>query len=148
MNYLWIFLCLIAMVLAGIHPLIYKILTKNIKDLPIVLAFIFLFAGIISLLYLTFNYKSIINYTKNNFTNFKYIIALSLIILIFNFCVSYAVQFSPNICICVLILNLSVFVTIAIEYLFFKHKFNIQTIFGFILAVIGLTIAILFSSKK
>ena len=80
-----IFLCFIAMVLAG-PSVIYKLLNKNINDLPIVLAYIFLFAGIF--LYYTLNYKSTINYTKNNFTNFKYITALSLIILIFNFCVS------------------------------------------------------------
>ncbi len=145
MKYIWIFLCFIAMILAGIHPCIYKILNKNINDLPIVLAYIFLFAGIFSLLYLILNYKSTINYTKNNFTNFKYITALSLIILIFNYCVSYAVKFSPNVCICVLIINLSVFVTLAIDYLFFKYKFNIQTILGFILTVIGLSISIYFS---
>ena len=145
---IWIYLCFIAMVLAGIHPCIYKVLNKNIKELPIVLAFIFLITGIFSLLYLTLNFKSAINYTKNNFTNFKYITALSLVILIFNFCVSYSVKFSPNVCICVLIINLSIFVTLAIDYLFFKHKFNIQTIIGFILAVIGLSISIYFSRKK
>jgi drug/metabolite transporter (DMT)-like permease len=35
-----------------------------------------------------------------------------------------------------------------IDYLFFKHKFNIQTIIGFIIAVIGLSISIYFSNKK
>ena len=99
-------------------------------------------------LYLTLNFKSAINYTKNNFTNFKYILALSLIILIFNLCISYALKFSPNICICLLIVNLNIFIAMIIDYLFFKHKFNIQTIIGFIIAVIGLSISIYFSNKK
>ena len=148
MNYIWIFLCLIAMILAEIHPAFYKQLNKNIKELPIVIAFIFLLTGIFSLLYLTLNFKSAINYTKNNFTNFKYILALSLIILIFNLCISYALKFSPNICICLLIINLNIFIAMGIDYLFFKHKFNIQTIIGFIIAVVGLSISIYFSNKK
>ena len=78
--------------ISRIHPVIYKLLNKNINIYQYISLYIFI-CGIFSLLYLTLNYKSTINYTKNNFTNFKYITALSLFILIFKKFVCIFMQF-------------------------------------------------------
>ena len=147
MKNLWIYLCIIAMIVAGIHPSFYKLLNKNIYELPIVISLIFCITGLISFLYICFNYKSVINYISNNDSKLKYILVLAIIIIIFNLSISYAIKFSPNICMCLLIVNLNIFIALLIDYLFFKYKFNIQTILGFIIAVIGLSISIYYSKK-
>ena len=145
MKHLWIYLCIIAMIVAGIHPSFYKILNQNITDLPIVISLIFSITGLISFIYICINYKSVINYINNNNSKLKYIFALAIIILIFNLSISYAIKFSPNVCICLLIINLNIFIALIIDYLFFNYKFNIQTILGFIIATIGLSISIIYS---
>jgi drug/metabolite transporter (DMT)-like permease len=137
------------MIVSGLHPSFYKNINQNITDLPIVLSLIFFITGLISFLYIFINYKSVINYINNNNNNnnskLKYIFAIAIIILIFNLSISYAIKFSPNVCICLLIINLNIFIALIIDYLFFNYKFNIQTILGFIIATIGLSISIIYS---
>jgi drug/metabolite transporter (DMT)-like permease len=140
MKNLWIYLCIIALILSGIHPAFYKALNKNTNDIPFVISFIFLIIGIISLLYLLLNYKLSINYIKNNYYNFKYIFILAFIIITFNYCISLALKTSPNTCICLLIINLNIIIALLVDRFFFNYKFNIPTIIGFFIAILGLCI--------
>ena len=147
MKYLWIYLCLLCLILSGIHPAFYKHLNKKLTDIPFVISFIFLIIGFISLLYLCFNYKSSINYIKNNNSSFKYIFILAFIIITFNYCISIALKTSPNTCICLLIINLNVIVALLIDRFFFNYKFNLPTIIGFLIAIFGLLIVNYYSKN-
>jgi len=143
--YLWVYLSIIAMILTGLHPVCYKILNKDNKNIFTNIALIFFILGILSSIYLFFNYKSTLNYIKQNNANLKYIFALSLIILAINICISNAIKLSPNTCFCLLIINLNILVTLLFDIFFLKYNFNYKSIIGIFITLIGLSIIIYYS---
>lgn len=148
MKNLWILFALIAMFVSGIHTICFKFM--NNKFIDIGLAFIFLFAGFLSLVYILFNNNRLKNFLKQE--NSKKIILIALLIgifiIIFNTSLLYSINNSPKVSYCLLIINLNIIITLLIGYFLFKEKLNFKTFLGMLLSLIGLSIVIYYSNEK
>ena len=148
MNYLWILFALIAMFVSAIHAICFKFMNNKFTDIG--LAFIFLFAGFLSLVYILFNNNRLKDFLKQE--NSKKIISIALLIgifiIIFNSSLLYSVNNSPKISYCLLIVNLNIIIALIISYFLFKEKLNLKTFLGMLLSILGLSIVIYYSNEK
>lgn len=128
------------------HAVIHKYITIfNSEYNDISVAFVFIFAGILSFLYLLYNKNKTTQVFKNKKINIVLLLSLvlSIIILTYNICISNSVRLTSNISYCILIINFNIIVTSILSYYLFKQKINIYTLFGILIALIGLSIVIL-----
>jgi len=151
MKYTWVLLALLALLTAGIHPIMFKQIKKYNQNNNIILALMFLFGGILALIYIIFNFD-VINYEKFiKDKNFKtcclYIFLTISIIILFNISLLYSIQISPNILYTSLIINLNLLITILFAYLLFNEKINYITFIGVLIVLFGLSI-IIYSSNN
>tara|TARA_B100000424_G_C22650966_1_gene358970 strand:+ start:141 stop:587 length:447 start_codon:yes stop_codon:yes gene_type:complete len=148
MEKIWIIFAVIAMFVSGIHTICLKYI--NNKFIDIGLAFIFLFAGFLSLIYILFKNNRFKNFLKEK--NSKNVILTALLIgifiIIFNSSLLYSINNSPKVSYCLLIVNLNIIITLLIGYFLFKEKLNIKTFIGILLSLIGLSIVIYYSNEK
>lgn len=148
MQNLWIFFALIAMFVSAIHTICLKYI--NNKFIDIGLAFIFLFTGFFSLIYILLNNNRLNNFLKQK--NSKKIVLMALLIsifiIIFNISLFYSLNNSPKVSYCLLIVNLNIIIAVIIGYFLFKEKFNLKTLLGMLLSILGLSIVIYNSNEK
>jgi len=148
MQNLWIIFAFIAMFVSGLHTICLKYM--NNKFIDIGLAFIFLFAGFLSLVYILFNNNRLKDFFKQE--NSKKIILMALLIgifiIIFNSSLLYSINNSPKVSYCLLIVNLNIIIALIISYFLFKEKLNFKTFLGMLLSIFGLSIVIYYSNEK
>tara|TARA_B100000035_G_scaffold314279_1_gene330127 strand:+ start:5024 stop:5476 length:453 start_codon:yes stop_codon:yes gene_type:complete len=150
MNYYWALFAFLAMLVSSLHTITHKYLTiynNNFNNISV--AFIFIFTGLFSLLYLIYNYKQVneVITNKNSNTIILLSIILAFIILCYNFCISNSLINAPNISYCHLIVNLNVVLSLLASYLLFKQKINTKTFIGIIIALFGVGIVVYHSNE-
>lgn len=148
MQNLWIIFAFIAMFVSGVHTICLKYMNNKFTDIG--LAFIFLFAGFLSLLYILVNTNRLKNFFKQE--NSKKVVLMALLIgifiIIFNSSLLYSVNSSPKVSYCLLIVNLNIIIALIISYFLFKERLNFKTFLGMLLSIIGLSIVIYYSNEK
>ena len=150
MNANWIILALSAMFISSFHTIIHKYITLfNKKNTNISVAFVFIFTGILSFLYLLYNKTQMIDVFNNK--KFNIIILLSLllsfVILSFNICMSNAIKMSPNAAYCLLIVNFNIILTFILACYLFNQKINSKTFTGILISFFGIGMVIYYSNE-
>jgi drug/metabolite transporter (DMT)-like permease len=150
MKYLWVLFALLALFASGIHPILFKELKNYNDDIYILLSFIFLFTGILALIYIILNLKKYKNFVTKKSFNKCCLITLftALIIIIFNVGLMQSIAIAPKISYTLLIINLNLLITIVLAYLFFNEKINYLTLFGIFIVLLGLSIVIYYNNEK
>lgn len=142
---IWLLFAFIAMLVSSFHTIMHKYITNfNENNNDISIAFVFIFAGILSILYLLYNKDktyTILNSKKINIILLLSFI-LSIVILSYNYCISNSVKLSSNINYCILIVNFNIIVTTIFSYYLFNQKINKNTLLGILISLIGLSIVI------
>jgi len=142
---IWLLFAVIAMLVSSFHAITHKYITIfNENNTDISIAFVFIFAGILSILYLLYNKDK--TYTIFNSKKINIILLLSfilsIIILSYNYCISNSVKLSSNVGYCILIVNFNIIITTIFSYYLFNQKINKNTLLGILISLIGLSIVI------
>ena len=150
MNYYWVLFAFLAMFVSSMHTITHKYLTiynSNFNNISV--AFIFIFTGLFSLLYLIYNYKQVnkVIINKNLNTIILLSIILACIILSYNFCISNSVINASNIGYCTLIVNLNIILSLFAGYFLFKQKINYKTFIGILITIFGIVTVIYYSNE-
>ena len=149
MKNTWIFFALIAMLLSSLHTVCLKFVKKDNNYIDIGLAFIFLFVGLFSLVYIMLNLKNLTMFFNQKHS--KDIIYLSLFIAFtiigFNTSLLFSLNETPKTSYCLLIINLNIILTLLLSYYLFKEKMNYKSLIGILIALIGLSIVIYYSNE-
>lgn len=149
MKNTWIFFALIAMLLSSLHTVCLKFIKKDNNYIDIGLAFIFLFVGLFSLVYIMLNLKNLSMFFNQKHS--KDIIYLSLFIAFtiigFNTSLLFSLNETPKTSYCLLIINLNIILTLLLSYYLFKEKMNYKSLIGILISLIGLSIVIYYSNE-
>ena len=149
MKNTWIFFALIAMLLSSLHTICLKFVKKDNNYIDIGLAFIFLFVGLFSLVYIMLNLKNLTMFFNQKHS--KDIIYLSLFIAFtiigFNTSLLFSLNKTPKTSYCLLIINLNIILTLLLSYYLFKEKINYKSLIGILISLIGLSIVIYYSNE-
>jgi len=148
MNNLWIFLSLIATIVSAIYVICLKLIDNSKYNNYIFLAITFFITGIISLIYLITSKNNRKLFISNvDYKLFIYTFLFAFIIILNNYCIQLAVEYSPNIGYSHLIINLNIIITLIAGYFLFKQKLNLMTFIGIIISLIGISIIIKYTNK-
>ncbi len=149
MKNTWIFFALIAMLLSSLHTVCLKFVKKDNNYIDIGLAFVFLFVGLFSLVYIMLNLKNLTMFFNQKHS--KDIIYLSLFIAFtiigFNTSLLFSLNETPKTSYCLLIINLNIILTLLLSYYLFKEKMNYKSLIGILISLIGLSIVIYYSNE-
>ena len=148
MNNLWIMLSILSLIISSTSVISLKYLNKlsNINS-NIIFAIIFIIMGLISSFYLLYNKNDFLKFTKNcNNKLVSFIIFLSFLLIFNNITMKKALDNSPNIGYCHMIINLNVIITLLASYFIFHEKINIYSLFGIIITLFGIFIMLYYSS--
>jgi drug/metabolite transporter (DMT)-like permease len=137
------------MLLSSLHTVCLKFVKKDNNYIDIGLAFIFLFVGLFSLVYIMLNLKNLTMFFNQK--NSKDIIYLSLFIAFtiigFNTSLLFSLNETPKTSYCLLIINLNIILTLLLSYYLFKEKMNYKSLIGILISLIGLSIVIYYSNE-
>jgi drug/metabolite transporter (DMT)-like permease len=137
------------MLLSSLHTVCLKFIKKDNNYIDIGLAFIFLFVGLFSLVYIMLNLKNLSMFFNQKHS--KDIIYLSLFIAFtiigFNTSLLFSLNETPKTSYCLLIINLNIILTLLLSYYLFKEKMNYKSLIGILISLIGLSIVIYYSNE-
>jgi drug/metabolite transporter (DMT)-like permease len=137
------------MLLSSLHTVCLKFVKKDNNYIDIGLAFIFLFVGLFSLVYIMLNLKNLTMFFNQKHS--KDIIYLSLFIAFtiigFNTSLLFSLNETPKTSYCLLIINLNIILTLLLSYYLFKEKMNYKSLIGILISLIGLSIVIYYSNE-
>ena len=149
MNYMWVYLSLIVMILSALSVIILKILKDTNIDILMLLAIGYILTGICFLIYILKNFN-VFKITINKLS--LIILFLLLAFFIFHICsqqlMAMALSTSPNTGLCHLIINTNVILTLIISFFLFKEKINFKTFLGIVVTFIGITLVIYSSDQS
>ena len=149
MNNLWIMLSILSLIISATAVISLKYLNKlsNINS-NIIFAIIFIIMGLISSFYLLYNKNDFFKFTKYcNNKLLSFIFFLSCLLIFNNITLKKALDNSPNIGYCHMIVNLNVIITILASYFIFHEKINKFSLFGIIITLLGIFIMLYYSNK-
>tara|TARA_X000000368_G_scaffold418530_1_gene418592 strand:- start:52 stop:465 length:414 start_codon:yes stop_codon:yes gene_type:complete len=137
------------MLLSSLHTVCLKFVKKDNNYIDIGLAFVFLFVGLFSLVYIMLNLKNLTMFFNQKHS--KDIIYLSLFIAFtiigFNTSLLFSLNETPKTSYCLLIINLNIILTLLLSYYLFKEKMNYKSLIGILISLIGLSIVIYYSNE-
>lgn len=138
-EHFWVYLSFIVMIIVSLKVIILTYITSLDLDNVIVMAFVFIFIGLFSLLYIIINKYDTLNFIKKCNTSIISIIILTAFTIGLQYTIMpTAYGMSPNPALCGTILNLNVILVLIISYFLFKTKINMKNILGIIVSIIGL----------
>tara|TARA_Y100000389_G_scaffold114318_1_gene111498 strand:- start:278 stop:718 length:441 start_codon:yes stop_codon:yes gene_type:complete len=138
-EHFWVYLSFIVMIIVSLKVIILTYITSLDVDNVIVMAFVFIFIGLFSLLYIIINKYDTLNFIKKCNTSIISIIILTAFTIGLQYTIMpTAYGMSPNPALCGTILNLNVILVLIISYFLFKTKLNMKNILGIIVSIIGL----------
>lgn len=147
-NYSWVFLSLLTCTLAALAIILLFIISKTNYHNTLCLCYTFILVGLLSIFYIIVNYKSnniLLKSIKRDF--FYIIIVLSLIIFLKGILLQKTlIKISDFLYIDRVIIRLNIILSLLAIYFFFKNKFNIQSLIGMLMSLIGLSIVIYYSN--
>lgn len=149
MNNLWIILSILSLIISAIGIISLKYLNKlsNINS-NIIFAITFIIMGLISIIYLLYNKYDFFIFTKNcNNKLLFFIFFLSFLLIFNNIIMKKALDNSPNIGYCHMIINLNVIITLLASYFIFHEKINKFSLFGIIITLLGIFIMLYYSNN-
>jgi len=148
MNNLWIYLSCLTMISTSITLIVLKLLNNTKHSIGILLSLGYIFSAILGIIYICINKKDI-SYTSLHLS--PYIILLvflfPLLHILSQIFMSNAINLSPNISYCHLIVNLNIIITLIASYFLFKQKLNYMTFIGILISLIGVSIVIKYSNE-
>ena len=147
MNY-WIFVSFLATFISASLMIILKIIGNLKIKQTLFVALMFIFTGLIALIYILFHKNEcnkLLQYENKSKILFLIILFVVLLIAYEIICFE-AMNSTPNIAYCQMIINLNIILTLLAGYLLFKQKINWKTLIGIILTLLGITIMITYSN--
>jgi drug/metabolite transporter (DMT)-like permease len=137
----WVYLSFIVMIIVSLKVIILTYITSLDVDNVIVMAFVFIFIGLFSLLYIIVNKYETLNFIKKCNTSIFSIIILTAVTISLQYTIMpTAYGMSPNPALCGTILNLNVILVLILSYFLFKTEINMKNIIGIIISIIGLVL--------
>ena len=141
MKIYWILLALLSMFVSGLGVIFLKYINDSEYHTNFFLLITLIFIGIISSIILLINRKNFIKKCKTY--NYKFIflaLFFSILLILNNFCMSYAINISPNIGYTHAIINFNVILSLFAAYFLFKQTINYKIFIGIIFSLLGFTI--------
>ena len=140
----WIFLAIAGLLVTSISCISLKYIDNLHLDYTIILSLTFIIMGISGFLYMLNNTIKLNNFVATCKKPIYIIVPILAFILILNNIVMYeAFKYAPNIGYSHLIINFNVILTLLAAYFLFHQKINLYSLFGIIIAFIGLSIVII-----
>jgi len=145
MKYLWIYLTFLATLFTGLRVFLINLTSKSSYNYDYLLigSLIYIFAGVFGLIYCLTNY----NYNFNIISKFDkkfllLIIATGFMHYITSVLLLKTLKITPNLTYSHTIINTNILITLLLSYCFFKESFNLLTLTGIFLILIGVILII------
>lgn len=145
MKYLWIYLTFLATLLTGLRVFLVNLTSKSYfnNDYLLIGSIVYIIAGIFGLIYCLTNYNYSINVISNFDKNFLLlIIATGFMHYLTSVIVFKTLKITPNLTYSHTIINTNILITLLLSYCFFKESFNMLTLTGIFLILIGVILII------
>jgi drug/metabolite transporter (DMT)-like permease len=145
MNYLWIYLSILACILTGCKVIFLNFISMEKVNSYLIFSLVNIVIGLFSLIYVFYDFNNI-NKICNNY-HYILIFLTAFIIFSATYLIVYILQITPNVSYVHSILNLSIILTIIASYYIFNQSLNYKTLFGMLLSLVGVIIMIYYSNN-